>query len=296
MRLQMSRPAADERIVQALSRGHTLLASIRADCTAKRQNGTFNATTDNASYKQAVRDWVTVVVSELEAIFPTKLESQQFVAAPATNITYQSGENAAFGSIRNRLLDLLDALRRIREVSLDQYSDLPIGTRLYVEDIESFHKVRDVNPAMVAAKARQGYLSETENHVQACLEQILGVTFHQGDWGGELNDLYTANIRVAGRPVSAAFLLKGRGLNRRDMRIADCGKNGDQLVRLFDSPAELFVVQFVGRVDEMVVKDVEGKTEHRRQAGKSAWFMIIDGQDTARLLLAYGMFRDAVDR
>jgi hypothetical protein len=37
-----------------------------------------------------------------------------------------------------------------------------------------------------------------------------------------------------------------------------------------------------------VIKDVQGKVSERRLAGKQAWFCIIDGQDTARLLRAYG--------
>ena len=54
------------------------------------------------------------------------------------------------------------------------------------------------------------------------------------------------------------------------MRIADCGHNGDQLVRLFESPAKLFVVQFVGVVSEMVIKDVEGAKINRL----AMWFFI----------------------
>jgi hypothetical protein len=84
-----------------------------------------------------------------------------------------------------------------------------------------------------------------------------------------------------------AFLLKGNGLKRREMRIADCGHNGDQLVRLFQSPARLFVVQFVGTISEMVITDVAGKVQECHANGKDARFLIMDGQDTARVLHAY---------
>ena len=50
----------------------------------------------------------------------------------------------------------------------------------------------------------------------------------------------------------------------------------------------IFVVQFVGNISESVIKDIQGKVEHIRSAGREAWFCIIDGQDTARLLRAYG--------
>lgn len=72
------------------------------------------------------------------------------------------------------------------------------------------------------------------------------------------------------------------------MTIADCGKNGDQLVRLFTAPADLFVVQHVGPIAEMLVKDVEGKVGALRANGKDVHFLIMDGQDTARLFHAYG--------
>ena len=83
-------------------------------------------------------------------------------------------------------------------------------------------------------------------------------------------------------------MLKGPGIRKKEMTIADCGKNGDQLVRLFGAPADLFVVQFIGRISEMVIKDVESKVHALHKYGKKAQFLIVDGQDTARLLLAYG--------
>ena len=72
------------------------------------------------------------------------------------------------------------------------------------------------------------------------------------------------------------------------MRISDCGKNGDQILRLFHSPADLFVVQFIGGVTDAVSEDVKGKVAERRAAGREVCFLIIDGQDTARLMYAYG--------
>lgn len=72
------------------------------------------------------------------------------------------------------------------------------------------------------------------------------------------------------------------------MEIGDCGKNGDQLLRLFSSPAELFVVQFVGNIAEAVIADVEGKIKQRRAQGHDAHYCIMNGQDTACLLHAYG--------
>lgn len=161
--------------------------------------------------------------------------------------------------------------------------------RLYIEDIDSFRKVKDVDPAMVShLLTKQGYLNLYEHDIQTALERILNIPLHKEDWGGEENDLYTANVVVNGDRRATAFLLKGKGLKKNTLEIANCGKNGDQLIRLNQSPAQLFIVQFNGNISENVIKDIEGKVNERRLQNKLAWFCIMDGQDTARLLFAYG--------
>src|SRR5262249_53190548 len=75
------------------------------------------------------------------------------------------------------------------------------------------------------------------------------------------------------------------------MEIKHCGKNGDRVVRLFQSPADLFVIQFVGNISEAVIQHAHGEIARLRTQGKEA--LIIDGQDTARLLTAYGQLTPA---
>jgi hypothetical protein len=72
------------------------------------------------------------------------------------------------------------------------------------------------------------------------------------------------------------------------MEIRDCGANGDQLVRLVESPARLFIVQFVGNVAEAAIRDIDGKIRALRSSGRKAVFCIMEGQDTARVPRAYG--------
>jgi hypothetical protein len=95
-----------------------------------------------------------------------------------------------------------------------------------------------------------GRLNVLEDKVQVSFEKVLGESFHKKDHGGEESDLFSTFVVVNGRRVPTAFMLKGRGLKKPELTIADCGKNGDQLVRLVQSPAELFVIQFVGAVSE----------------------------------------------
>ena len=171
-----------------------------------------------------------------------------------------------------------------------KHTDPPIPARLYVDDIDSFAKVRHVDPAAVSHLLQPGgYLAVCEETVQTGLEKILSEPRHKKDWGGENNDLYTCNLVVDGARKATAFLLKGSGLQASTLELKHCGKNGDQVLRLFDSPAELFVVQFVGSVSEAVIRDVEGKVAQLRAKGMQAQYCVIDGQDTARLLHAYGL-------
>jgi hypothetical protein len=159
--------------------------------------------------------------------------------------------------------------------------------RLFIEDIDNFAKVRAVTPAAVAPLLKNGYLNLSEEAVQTALEAILGVPFHKKDWGGEVNDLYTANVLVGGTRRPTAFLLKGNGLRKNVMEIGDCGKNGDQVVRLFQNPADLFVIQFVGNIAEAVIQHAYGEVARLKGQRRDAQVVIMDGQETARVLCAY---------
>jgi hypothetical protein len=179
-------------------------------------------------------------------------------------------------------------LEQILKEDLPKYTDLPVAEQLFIEDIDSFQKARDINPRQVQGFLTNGRLEVLEDEVQVSFERILGESFHKKDHGGEESDLFSTFLTVNGRRVPTAFLLKGRGLKKPELTIADCGKNGDQIVRLLQSPAELFVIQYVGAVSENVIKDIAGKVRELRAAGRSARFCIINGTDTARIMLAHG--------
>jgi hypothetical protein len=245
-------------------------------------------------------------------VFWTSLDEERIVTVPVGHLRNDRELSEAFknlsGSISAALnepdSDILGALERAVPEFLTSSTSRSVGSlvraflhentpplrdRLTLEDIDSFALAHDVSRQEVAMYlSRLGYLDVSEETVQLAIEAILGASWHKKDWGGEINDLYSSDILVAGVRTPTAFLLKGHGLRRAELRIADCGKNGDQLLRLFTSPASLFVVQFVGNVSEAVIADVQGKVAQLRAVGRPAWFLIIDGVDTARLLYAYG--------
>jgi hypothetical protein len=289
LRLLVSRASAEEKIIDLLNEGYTLRQELWADYDERRSAGSFEPVSDNQRYHALADQWVNKVIQILGEIFPTPLELNYFCSRESYQKVTYSNIDQEFGELFYRTTPtFIERLKHVFETDLSRYTDLPIQDRLFVEDIDSFRRVRDVNPAMVAQYLNNGYLDWPEDRIQLALEQILDVAFHKKDWGGETNDLYTANVVVNGRRTPTAFLLKGNGLKRNDLRIRDCGANGDQLVRLFECPAELFVIQFVGLITEMVIADVQGKVAQRRASGQQAWFLIMDGQDSARVLHAYG--------
>jgi hypothetical protein len=286
MRLKIHTAAANDELVVLINEGYDAISTARARYMERKSSGMFDDSKHVSEVVEPINAWADRVVVALDRIFPTKLETNLF-KNPESQFGAVSGDYQYQCAIK-RSRDLLRGLNRIRTQSLLEYTDLPLNFRLYVEDIESFQKVRDVNPATVLDVLKAGDLDWSEDCVQLAIERILSVPMPKKDWGGEQNDLYTGNVMIAGARRESAFLLKGNGLKKATMEIRDCGKNGDQLLRLFKTPARIFIVQFVGNISESVVSDVDGKVRQARTDGRESWYCIIDGQDTARVLKAYG--------
>ena len=228
MRLQKSKNAAEEELTALVNDGYSILSWLRSDYRDKRSSGTFDSSQDNQVYENRVNQWGSKVVLALNSIFPTELEANSFLNAPSAFGTVSGEEDYKWACLVKRVPEVIRSLERIIEVSLTRYTDLPFQARLYIEDIDSFRKVRDVNPSIVATLLDEGYLDLPEETVQMALEQILDVPLHKKDWGGERNDLYSANVIVNGARIATAFLLKGNGLRRKVMEedIKDLGLFG----------------------------------------------------------------------
>lgn len=288
MRLGTSRPTAEEKLIAVINQGYRCLEIIELEYTNKTSLGLFDRTGDIPILQNEANKWGSAVRNVLVSVFPSELEWQFFKCEPARANVHIEGLDQHFVNLRETIKSHISRLHSILNDSLNRYTDLPLKERLFVEDIDSFQKVRDVNPGLVSRFLSNGYLDLPEDVVQLGLETILNVSFHKKDWGGEANDLYTANVVVNGLRRPTAFLLKGHGLKSNMMEIKNCGKNGDQVVRLFQNPADLFVIQFVGNISEAVIQHAHSETSRIRAVGKAANFLVIDGQDTARLLHAYG--------
>jgi len=151
-----------------------------------------------------------------------------------------------------------------------------------IDDVESFKLVRRVKHPIAGLKLDK--MLETD--IKAALKRIIGETRDFKDWGGERNDLFTNKFRVGSRRISAAFALKGRA-TKGNLTPKKMGSNGDQIGRLFLSPAEAFFVVYHSKVDESIHEQVKAFAIGRSLNGRCVYFGIIDGDDLNRLYQAY---------
>lgn len=203
------------------------------------------------------------------------LEDKGFLK-PETNVEY-SITSDGLEEVENGFPALLNTSQ------FPSFKDEPL--RISVDDIDSFNKVKMVATSEIKNLCPLEY---SEEQIQLWLEEIIGEPEHKKDWGGEINDLFTTQLLVNIKRKNAAFLLKGPGINTITLEISRCGKKGDQIQRLFRSPAELFLIQFIGLISENIIEEARNKTLLLRHEGINAQFCIIDGYDTARILKAYG--------
>jgi hypothetical protein len=170
------------------------------------------------------------------------------------------------------------------QIGNTQFSYQALPLFVGIEEIDSFAKIALVPPNLMLAKLP---LKEPEAEIKKVILSAIGEPFEKADWGGEQNDILTTRVLLRGKRVPAAFFLKGPSVSGR-LTIAKCGKSGDQIQRLFQSPADVFIVQYNGEIDERVLEECRQKITLLRSKGRhNAFFTIIDGLDTARLLAAY---------
>lgn len=160
----------------------------------------------------------------------------------------------------------------------------PISTsiRVYAQQIDAFSRVKDSpQPSSADLKA---IASMPEAAVKQAFADIIGEPYVSKDWGGERSDLQTARLTIDGEPTSAAFIFKGPSVPG-SLHPANMGKRGDQLIRAFDEPADLIVVQHCHKIENTVVRNAEGLAYDPRRPRR---YCIIDGTETAQILSAYG--------
>ncbi|MDN3645875.1 hypothetical protein QWY75_06620 [Pontixanthobacter aestiaquae] len=151
---------------------------------------------------------------------------------------------------------------------------------ILAEDIDEFSNLTDVK-----VTSADEWMSVMRDLSEEDVKQKIATLFAEPtkkDWGGERNDLFTAQMHVLGGRRTAAFLLKGP-TNFREMTLDMCGKRADQVLRLTESGADISVVQHSHQIGEAVRSTLRQLTV---TPGRAKKYCTIDGQTTYRILKA----------
>lgn len=156
---------------------------------------------------------------------------------------------------------------------------------VHAPQINAFAKpLGDPSPRLTRASLEL-LRSVPEADIKTAFAALIGEPVVPKDWGGESSDLFSTRVEVNGARISTAFLLKGPS-RFHPMTSADLGKNGDQIGRLFDEPADLLILQHCHEVTNAVRKQMRA---YAQQMSNPRRFCIIDGYETLRILAANGL-------
>jgi hypothetical protein len=144
-------------------------------------------------------------------------------------------------------------------------------------DIDEFRPYMDVDVGNIKLP-----LMIPERQIKEHLNSLLGEVESAGDWGGEDDDIF-AQCSLNGRKLVIAMMLKGRSVPR-PMRLKDAGKNSDQVLRVAEAPAAIFVLQHIDKITEPVRRQLRMNIEALRSRGHEAYCTFIDGFQTYKLL------------
>jgi len=160
-----------------------------------------------------------------------------------------------------------------------------IRTKLItIDDIDSFKNVRRISSNSISVTPMP------EKSFKEGIKRILNEKGKFTDWGGEHNDLLTTRLQIGSKRYATAFGFKGQGTKGK-LTPAKMGKNGDQIQRLFLSPAQVFLIQYWWQIDESVIYHMEQFSKAKSVSeGKEIFYGIIDGQDSSRIISAYSQY------
>jgi len=154
-----------------------------------------------------------------------------------------------------------------------------------IDEIRNFSKVRSLKHNKVPDELDPPRLPE--KIFKTGLANVLGNKGVFKDWGGEKNDLYTSHVYIKGKRYVAAIGLKGPA-TKGTLTPVKMGHNGDQIQRLFDSDAQVFLVQYEGPIGEPVSQQLKGLAVNKSvEDRRIVFYGIIALEDSYRLRLKY---------
>ncbi|HEV1996473.1 MAG TPA: hypothetical protein VGR03_19225 [Candidatus Acidoferrum sp.] len=166
---------------------------------------------------------------------------------------------------------------------------------LTIDDVHNFSKVRSLKHKQLPSELDPPKLPEKV--FKYGMANILGNKGTFKDWGGEKSDLYTSNLKIKGKRYASAIGFKGPAttgtLTPRKM-----GHNGDQIQRLFDGDAQVFIVQYEGPMAESIQQQLKGLAVNKSvQDHRTVFYGTIALEDSYRLRMRYAKeFKKAANK
>lgn len=189
-------------------------------------------------------------------------------------------------------LDELPTKTRPRPWTGSEVRFVPVPTRFIEIEVITIQALDQL--AAAATQPPRAPVELPESAFKQGFQEIVGEQGAFSDWGGERNDLFTTQIKVHGVRRATAIAFKGPG-TRGKLTPKKLGKNGDQIQRLFTTPAQAFLVQYWNTIDASVLEQMEAFAVMRSVAtGQRIYYGLIDGTDSARIIAAHpAAFPDA---
>jgi len=281
MKLKTSHNAARERIQEMFVSGNILHERVGGEYLAAKEAGTFREEEHIPQWKDQYIDWLRKCLASLQDIFPTPHEAIKLKNAQSSS-SLKSGSNVKWASLTGDIKAKLASLEGIIK-SLSEYS-VEMTEELFIEDIDSFAKARDINPRQVKELLP---LNLSGDQIRTFFGEILGEPLRRPDEGGAATDILTSTVGIGGDRARAALLLKGAATKGK-LTLKKCGKDAAQIARLVAVPAELYILQHLDQIDSRVIRELKTKIQSLNGEGKQCRICVVDGMDTARIFLAYG--------
>lgn len=156
--------------------------------------------------------------------------------------------------------------------------------QITIDDIDSFRLVKIVP---ISKKKLKSNL--TEKKIKQAFKKIIGESGTFKDWGGERSDLFTTKLKLRGKRVPTAIAFKGKSTTGK-LTPEKMGERGTQVERLFQEPANLFLIVYQGQIDPSVIVQMQVFALAKSTLGQEIYFGVVDQDDFNRLLLAYEKF------
>ncbi len=207
-------------------------------------------------------------------------------------------KEASYKRLKSKIQMYADHPKKLKKLPTKYKPDVKVAVRvgkvaipkqfikvkmITIDELEQFKKVKGIKRMSVTA------VPLAEKNFKKGIQKIIGEAGTFTDWGGEPNDLLSTRVKIKSTRVAAAFAFKGPG-KKGILTPAMMGKNGDQIARLFKSSATLFILQYWNQVADSIYDAMKVYATFRsvNGVGELIHYCVIDGQDSAQLINAYG--------